>query len=344
MAQLRTRQGRERGLRLVRWLTSSGDEDLLRNHQLLETLACVPWPACPRRWPAEPVQTADALVRRLLEVYPLPPVLRAPFGKPHVGRHARQVFGRLSSHVGAGGSFAGAREQGLVPDTCTRRVYREFLRGSPHGGLLRAWRFAQATAVGAPRWAAVAVVEHTRWRHRARSLERFWEGDGYWFGVIDWFGRVLQDRAAAGPIVDFLSLHPIDLAGRTAASVQRRVEEWHQTLSHRPSQPSFADPPYDPVPLDEPLDAPGWTLQQVLRPVDLWLEGQELRHCVWSYRDRVRSGDCSIWSLRSDGERVLTLEVHSGRVVQIRGLRNRRPSASEEALVRSWAVVNGCCL
>ena len=69
-----------------------------------------------------------------------------------------------------------------------------------------------------------------------------------------------------------------------------------------------------------------------------------MRHCVFGYKTRCASGDCSIWSLtRTDtfGEPVrrLTIEVNRyGKIVQKRGLVNRLPRADEAHIIDRWAA------
>ena len=338
MAQLRTRWERERGVMLVRWLARAGPVHLLRDHVLLSTLSRVEWPNAPRRFGRTLVQSEDALVDRLLAVHPLPPVLRLPFRPAHVARRGRLVFGRLASHVGGGGSFKGARALGLLPDSVTRRIYREFINGSAHHGLMGGWRLAQAKAIGAPRWTAVAVHRRSRW---TQCRTNFWEQDAYWLAAMRWMGQRVAEPQSAGPIMDFLCANPIDLSGRTEASVMRLVEAWHETL-YRPRRPVINELTVFPeVRLIVRLPAfADWSVAQLTTPMELWEEGRSMSHCVWSYRRRAADGSCSIWSIREHGARRLTVEMQRGRIVQVRGPRNRAADADEARVVQAWASAN----
>jgi hypothetical protein len=240
--------------------------------------------------------------------------------------------------VGGGGGYKGARELGLLPDSVTKRIYREFINGTAHHGLMAGWRLAQARAIKAPRWAAVAVHSHTRWGQRHKD---FWQRDAYWLGVMRWLGQRVENPASAGPIVDFLNVNPIDLSGRTEASVMRRVEAWHETL-YRPRRPVVNELTVFPtVRLSTQL--PGfadWTVSQLTTPMQLWDEGRTMRHCVWSYRRRAADGSCSIWSIREHGVRRLTIEMQRGRIVQVRGPKNRTADPAESRVVQAWARAN----
>jgi hypothetical protein len=74
-------------------------------------------------------------------------------------------------------------------------------------------------------------------------------------------------------------------------------------------------------------------------------EGAALRHCVATYTERARIGAISLWSVRRDGARALTLEVtREGAVVQARGASNRLPTPDEWGAVTVWAAREGVTL
>ena len=85
-----------------------------------------------------------------------------------------------------------------------------------------------------------------------------------------------------------------------------------------------------------------WEIDQIISRHALLTEGRSMQHCVASYWSKVRSGGCSLWSVRRSGYRTLTVEVSSDcAVVQVKGRRNRRPSPEELAVVERWARENG---
>ncbi len=75
-------------------------------------------------------------------------------------------------------------------------------------------------------------------------------------------------------------------------------------------------------------------------------EGKNMGHCVATYILRSFQEMSLIFSLRQlkqgnedfeEGERMLTIEVSNYAIVQIKGLRNRRPTKEEMVLVKKWA-------
>lgn len=148
----------------------------------------------------------------------------------------------------------------------------------------------------------------------------------------------------------------LDLKGRSLASTRtwirehrrRRIEEAPQPRTQTPQNEEIQSLEWPSCGLQprqagrRPTDA--WSIQELNTLMGLHREGWRMRHCVADYARDASQGACSIWSLRVRGFSVLTLEVRSGRIVQIRGKHNREPSRSEMSLVRRWANDNGLAI
>ena len=85
-----------------------------------------------------------------------------------------------------------------------------------------------------------------------------------------------------------------------------------------------------------------WTMQEILSPAELVAEGVQQCHCVASYHLLVRRRSCSIWSLRRNGHRRLTVEVVNKRkmISQVSGFANRDPRHQEIKILSLWAAKN----
>lgn len=84
------------------------------------------------------------------------------------------------------------------------------------------------------------------------------------------------------------------------------------------------------------------TIKQITNSSDLHKEGNILNHCVYSYLNRCKNGQCFIFSCEINEffktKKILTIEVApSGRVVQIRGKSNRLPNKNETFFIKKWA-------
>ncbi|MEM7104882.1 MAG: PcfJ domain-containing protein [Bacteroidota bacterium] len=74
-------------------------------------------------------------------------------------------------------------------------------------------------------------------------------------------------------------------------------------------------------------------------------EALKLNHCVDDYIENVRSGDCSIWSLRHYKNGIenplVTIEVSRSRqIVQAKGKYNCDPTECQLKLIKAWAIIN----
>ena len=67
------------------------------------------------------------------------------------------------------------------------------------------------------------------------------------------------------------------------------------------------------------------------------------RRAFLSHSATAMTGRISLWSLRCDGVRALTLEVYNAEraLVQARGLHNRRAIEPEKAAIERWARQEG---
>lgn len=89
-----------------------------------------------------------------------------------------------------------------------------------------------------------------------------------------------------------------------------------------------------------------WSIRQIVRKTDLIREGLELDHCVRAYIEDCRTGQTTIWSLRSHGlttnRRVVTIELNpkQRQIVTALGYSNRRPSADARRVMERWARLN----
>ncbi len=146
------------------------------------------------------------------------------------------------------------------------------------------------------------------------------------------------------------------MKGRTATTLFRDMERWHADLAREADlvrRERFTPYSRQAIPaVFEPSGLRGlswevkkgrkrsvWTIVELLTARALSDEGRGLAHCVYSYGHSVAKGRSSIWSMRLDRERVVTVEVDNAnrRIVQVRGLRNRLPTNGEREVLRRWA-------
>ncbi len=80
------------------------------------------------------------------------------------------------------------------------------------------------------------------------------------------------------------------------------------------------------------------TMVELTSPEELFLEGQEMDHCVSLYTEDCLRGSSALFSLRIEGVRILTIEwsLQEKSVVQVYGVGNREPTDQESSLVGRW--------
>ena len=136
--------------------------------------------------------------------------------------------------------------------------------------------------------------------------------------------------------------------GRTVKSVLRLADAWHLELGRKKKSGSFSwrqsgIQGYHFVEKGEDYDRE-WTIQELLDSDALYADGRAMRHCVYTYADRCRRGETSIWSLRlrvKDGEkRMATVEVTPRRraIVQVRAKCNQRPGSRSIEILSSLGL------
>jgi hypothetical protein len=149
------------------------------------------------------------------------------------------------------------------------------------------------------------------------------------------------------------------MKGRTAAALQKRVEEWHEYLAKESKRPRtrWESCGIEPFEVEERDPASGtmshWTILEICDSKALHEEGREMRHCVSTYGAACLRGATSIWSLRirpvkeARSRRLLTIEINNARraIVQVRGRCNQSVGAMRGShrmrlaseMLRRWA-------
>ena len=286
-----------------------------------------------------------SLVRHLLVRWPVPAFLFRGFER---GELLATRFARLIALLGQGGSSRLAIERGLLPPTLTRRMCHLFLASPAGTGPVEAIRRAQVVALGGDRRLADRVCD-TPLGADLTDAEPFWARFIQWLvnhpdlaeGCLDPAHRYLEQRLVEEP--------DLCLSGWSAATLQRRVQAWADELAReRRLKGTVFEASGLPGGSWQLPARPGdprseWTLEELLFSKALRAEGRAMKHCVHTYCRLVGLGRTSIWSLRRDGTRELTLEVDNRhrRIVQAKGRLNRPASREAQRILQRWALEAG---
>ena len=295
----------------------------------------------------------DAIMRSLVEHLvvkrPIPRFLYSVYTAD--GARTRDACARIVFNAAANGwSVHRAFKNHPRGPVLTRAMCGMFMSRSDGMTFHEAVRTAQVVASGGNAGLAAAL--------RASVLGRGFVGEErLWFAAIEWLSGLEDvDCGRLGEIIDYLNccfeVQPdFSFKGRTWAAMARAVERWHKDLSSRKSLENvrFRRSGIKEGAWISCRRGPGgemkesrWTIREILTGDDLFSEGSAMRHCVASYARNIESGDTSIWSLRRDDERMLTIEVSNKlrRIVQARGRCQRDPEPWELRVLGMWAAKN----
>jgi hypothetical protein len=185
------------------------------------------------------------------------------------------------------------------------------------------------------------------------KLGREFQNEEFWMSVIFMFiNNPMMDRRLFGQVVDYIEFikfapnapHPgMSMKGRNPQSLLDEVEAWHNKISKERGNgylewhptgihgfhitESFQNRPRQ------------WKIEELTNSKLLSDEGRAMHHCVSSYKYSASQGRCSIWSLKCDGERMITIEVNNSNklIVQARGKFNKLPEGKSAEMIRKWA-------
>jgi len=291
-----------------------------------------------------------SLIDHLLVGYPVPRFLYGVFDGPLHATTARWT--RLFAWLAAGGSVRAAIDRGMLPVHLTRRMCHLFVTSPADRTPVEAVRHAQVTALGGDRELADRLCASRLGRELVGRQERFVPH------LIQWFVGLPRQRGHdVVELVDYLLQRQeadprFRVQGRSVARILEEVRRWHRELAALASMEAETFAPSGWVAAAWKAEVRvgpvarmdvEWSTHEMLSVDDLQAEGRAMRHCVFSYGQRIRGGRTSIWSLRRDGRRALTLEVSNpmASIVQVRGRFNRDPERDEIEAVRSWATSAG---
>jgi hypothetical protein len=262
---------------------------------------------------------------------------------------SRQTFLAISNfvfYVSKGNSVYKAIQEKIFPIPLTRKQCHMLMNSTSDMTFMNAVRWVQVQTHGGNRRLLNNIMKfHVFKEINSTADEAFWDT------VLMFFARnPMLDPAHFGPMIDYISnkrLNNADFSmkGRTALALLEDVRAWHENLnkikmlkSEEYTSCGLSDKSY------EIKENDYWTMTEILSSKELHKEGQHMKHCVISYGGSIASGYCSIWSLKHNGERAITVEVRKNQIVQARGVCNRQPNNDEYKILLRWANESGVSL
>lgn len=150
---------------------------------------------------------------------------------------------------------------------------------------------------------------------------------------------------------------------KTVNNLLKDAEQWHADLFHQEQlikekkilarnlhfkKSSISNFSIESIAFNESIEK--YTIKQIKSSNELYAEGRQLSHCVYSYRNLCKSNSVQIFSLSIIGENnmskpQITLELRDKDICQARGAYNRYPYDNELEIIKLWAEKEGlaCC-
>ena len=132
----------------------------------------------------------------------------------------------------------------------------------------------------------------------------------------------------------------INLKKKSIKNLLKDIRKWHKELNLLKIK-SIPLPKSQINSFEVVSENQTYLIKQLTNSRQLYLEGYELKHCVYTYVRKCLYYDCQIFSLRIVDKQfetpLITIEVNNKSIVQIRGRYNRYATESELRLINDWA-------
>ncbi len=249
-------------------------------------------------------------------------------------------------HMGKGHNIRTAEK---LPFSLTKKEAHYFTQAPKKTTIERAFRYAQVIALGGSSRLYAELVNS--------SMGVDFKHHDFWTEVLHFFLRQKElPMYQVRPIIDYVYAQRLgvggsssfSMKGRSLKAVIQKMEAWHETLYQLNERALYdINTQWEGIALEdwEYFGQEGaYVIHQVTTYKDLLKEGKILGHCVGSYIHKILEEETSIWSVRcldgSHEKHTLTVELKYDEIRQVRGERNRKPTAYEKRVIEAWAKAN----
>jgi hypothetical protein len=151
----------------------------------------------------------------------------------------------------------------------------------------------------------------------------------------------------------FVQQSKIDIKNKSLENLYRDVEQWHRNLSLQKFEKTLAKKklPSANIPVfDISFNNTFYKIMQLKKLGELFNEGYNLKHCVYSYRNYCLKKESYIFSLMhknidSSFTSLITIELDGKKkIIQARGKFNRSVNEDELSIIQLWADENNLLL
>ena len=134
-----------------------------------------------------------------------------------------------------------------------------------------------------------------------------------------------------------------NLNHRTINSISRSIYRWHEYTQYTKTKETLSLKWSGIVGQNLQITHKKilYVIKQITSAQNLYMESEKMKHCAYSYLNGCVNGHTSIWSIKkvinSIYKPYLTVEVRRNKIIQIAGIRNRRPNKEDYEVIKLWA-------
>ena len=278
--------------------------------------------------------TIDPLIRSLFKDFIVSEVFLRSFCRDTMNAEEKEWF----AHVLHGNNIVNA--QGL-PIELTRRAAHVF---RCHDG-------GEITVTRAIIFSSIEALVHDRvFSQQVINALRDSRNASFWVKTMNILHKNGLSSRNVTEAMDYIEQKvlvegiQLDLKHKKIPNLLVDIHNWHRQLNDDALKLARSQRLPDAGIDDQKIEFDGkdYEIIQLKKVVDLYHEGKEVHHCVYSYKTHCYRRRCFIFSLRLiDAEQevksLITLEIRGSQIVQAKGKYNRQPNEIELKLIRLWA-------
>jgi len=181
----------------------------------------------------------------------------------------------------------------------------------------------------------------------------------YWIETMAILHKKGLESGDVGEVMDYLNQivfvegKSVDIKNKRIGNLKSDIEQWHEDLYSELFRkkirirklPSALIPDFKILHND--LE---YNIIQLKRNIELYSEGENLGHCVYTYQEYCLQNKAFIFSLQCNfpnkpNSRLITIELNDKKqIIQARGKFNRSTTKDERSIIQIWANENNLTL
>ncbi|MFN8673798.1 MAG: PcfJ domain-containing protein [Candidatus Sericytochromatia bacterium] len=290
-----------------------------------------------------------SLIEHLLVKYKIPRFFYSVFYYEvnRKNNHDLNLFYKLAT----GESLFDLSKSNYFNAKLNRKMCHLLMKKNENLSIYQATRYAQLKIFGADKKIINAVLNHD-------ISTDFYKEEDFIFTLLEWLAKqkdVLHKDIS--DLIDYFLFKyrenkDFSMKGRTLKPSLELVKKWKVEENYKSDTINYIPSGFKDFSLNtnkivfQSYQEDFWKIEEILSSEKLLEEGRKMHHCVFTYSDEIESRETSIWSVKQNKKRLLTIEVNneSKRILQIKGKFNRLPDKDETEIVKNWAIENNLIL